>query len=112
MKVKTHIIYLIVVLLLTFVKVSAAELSGREIAFERSLGNCLACHIIAGGELAGNIGPPLIFMKVRYKTKELLKAQISDARKKNPHSIMPPFGKYQILTEEQIDKVTAFIYSQ
>ena len=36
---------------------------GRALAFERRKGNCLACHLIEGGELAGNYGPPLLMMK-------------------------------------------------
>ena len=32
---------------------------GKKVAFDRKKGNCLACHMIAGGELPGNIGPPL-----------------------------------------------------
>ncbi len=33
--------------------------AGRALAFDRSMGNCLACHAIAGGDLPGNLGPPL-----------------------------------------------------
>ena len=40
---------------------------GRELAFDRRKGNCLACHIMAGGTLAGTVGPPLLAMKVRYQ---------------------------------------------
>ena len=34
---------------------------GKEIAFDRRKGNCLACHAIdaPGASLPGNIGPPL-----------------------------------------------------
>lgn len=37
---------------------SDAVAQGKKIAFDRKLGNCLGCHAIAGGNLAGNIGPP------------------------------------------------------
>lgn len=83
---------------------------GKQIAFERKKGNCLACHLIAGGEMAGNIGPPLIGMKSRFK-KDALKAQISEPRTSNPDTFMPPFGTHSILTEEEIDKVVEFIHS-
>ena len=84
---------------------------GKKIAFDRKKGNCLACHMIAGGELPGNIGPPLIAMKARYPDKAALRAQIADARIKNPNTIMIPFGPHGVLTPEEIDKVTEFIYS-
>ncbi len=84
---------------------------GKKIAFDRKKGNCLACHMIAGGELPGNIGPPLIAMKARFPDKAVLREQISDARIKNPNTIMIPFGPHGVLTPEEIDKVTEFIYS-
>ena len=82
---------------------------GKAIAFDRVKGNCLACHQIEGGDLPGNIGPPLIAMKARFPDKSKLRAQISDARKNNPNTVMPPFGTHEILTESEIDKVVEFI---
>lgn len=84
---------------------------GREIAFDRKKGNCLSCHAIEGGEMPGNIGPPLLAMKARFPEPSRLKAQISDARTANPDTIMPPFGPNAILTEAEIEKVVAFIHS-
>lgn len=84
---------------------------GKALAFERSKGNCLACHYIEGGELTGNYGPPLIAMKVRFPDRDVLRQQIWDAAVKNPHTRMPPFGRNRILTEEEIDLVTDYIQS-
>lgn len=84
---------------------------GRQLAFERSKGNCLACHVIAGGESPGNVGPPLVAMKARYPDKAELRAQIWDAHVKNPDSIMPPYGRTYLLQESEIDKVTEFVWS-
>lgn len=84
---------------------------GKTLAFDRTLGNCLACHQMAGGELAGTIGPPLIAMKARYPDAKALRAQIADATVRNPRSVMPPFGRHRILTDEQIDKITAFVHT-
>lgn len=90
---------------------SAVE-QGKAIAFDRKKGNCLACHMIAGGDLPGNIGPPLVAMAIRYPDKAQLRAQIWDASEKNPMSAMPLFGTHRILTAEEIDLVTEFIYAQ
>ncbi len=68
--------------------------------------------MIPGGNLPGNIGPPLLAMKARYPDKAKLKAQIYDATVRNPDSIMPPFGKHGILTDKQLDQVTNYIYSK
>ena len=94
---------------------TAAEASvvdeGKKIAFNRKKGNCLACHAIEGGSLPGNIGPPLVNMKERYPEKSRLRAQVWDATKTNPNTIMPPFGRHGILSSDEIDKVVEFIYS-
>jgi sulfur-oxidizing protein SoxX len=84
---------------------------GKALAFNRSKGNCLACHYVEGGELTGNYGPPLIAMKTRYLDRDALRAQIWDAAVKNPDTGMPPFGRNRILTEEEIDLVTDYIQS-
>ncbi|MCW8933031.1 MAG: sulfur oxidation c-type cytochrome SoxX [Gammaproteobacteria bacterium] len=84
---------------------------GKEIAFSRPKGNCLACHMIVGGASPGNIAPPLIGMKARFPDKEVLKSQISDASKRNPETSMPLFGRYEILTKDEVDKVVDYIYS-
>lgn len=84
---------------------------GKEVAFDRKLGNCLGCHAIAGGDLPGNIGPPLIAMKARYPERQALYDQIWDATKRNPHSLMPPFGRHKALTDQQISDITDFIWT-
>ncbi len=84
---------------------------GKKVAFDRKKGNCLGCHMIAGGQLPGNIGPPLIAMKARFPNKADLLAQIWYPTEKNPNSIMPPFGKHRILTEKEVDLITEFIHS-
>ena len=84
---------------------------GKELAFDRKKGNCLACHQIEGGSLAGNIGPPLIAMKARFPDYNKLRAQIYDARTNNPNTIMIPFGPHAVMSEKEIDLVTKFIYT-
>ena len=84
---------------------------GKKIAFHRKKGNCLACHKMAGGVFAGNIGPALINMKARYPDKAKLRAKIWDATVTSPNSIMPPFGKHKILSGKEIDKVVEYILS-
>ncbi len=84
---------------------------GKELAFNRKKGNCLACHQIEGGSLAGNIGPPLVAMKARFPDYDKLRAQIYDARKNNPNTIMIPFGPHVVLSGKEIDLITKFIYT-
>ncbi|MCP3670123.1 MAG: sulfur oxidation c-type cytochrome SoxX [Gammaproteobacteria bacterium] len=84
---------------------------GKKVAFSRKKGNCLACHMMAGGEAPGNIAPPLIVMKSRFPDIKKLRAQIWDAVVRNPESSMPPFGRHRIISEKEIDQVTAYIWS-
>ena len=84
---------------------------GQKIAYTRKLGNCLACHLMSTGESPGNFGPPLIAMKARYPDKAKLRAQVWDATVANPDTSMPPFGKHEILTEQEIDKLIEFVWS-
>jgi len=86
--------------------------AGKQLAFDRTKGNCLACHSIEGGEAPGNIGPALTGMAVRYPDKAKLRAQIWDATVANPETAMPPFGRYQILSEQEIDQLVEFIRSK
>lgn len=84
---------------------------GQQLAFDRKKGNCLACHMMEGGELAGNWGPPLMAMKIRYPNKDDLRAQIWDPTLRNPNTSMPPFGRNGILTDDEIDLVVEFVHS-
>lgn len=84
---------------------------GKAIVFTRSRGNCLACHAIEGGELAGNYGPPLLLMKARYPNRADLRSKIWDASVREPSTRMPPYGRHRILTEDEIDLVVDFIYT-
>ena len=92
-------------------KVHPSSVEGCALAFSRRHGNCLACHAIQGGSLAGNWGPPLVAMKARFPDKSKLRAQIWDSTVANPVSSMPPFGKHKIIKESEIDKITNFIHS-
>ncbi|UCB56323.1 MAG: sulfur oxidation c-type cytochrome SoxX [Thiotrichales bacterium] len=90
---------------------AAAIEKGKKVAFDRKKGNCLACHQIEGGSLAGNIGPPLVAMKARFPDYDKMKAQIADARVNNPNTIMIPFGPHKVLSAEEIELVSQFIYT-
>ena len=84
---------------------------GKAVAFDRKKGNCLACHMMDDGTLPGNIGPPLVSMKLRFPDKAKLRAQIWDATVTNPNSIMIPFGRHKVLSEEEIDLIVEYVYT-
>lgn len=84
---------------------------GKEVAYDRSKGNCLSCHMMDDGVTPGDIGPPLIAMKARFPDRAKLRAQIWDASANNPATRMPPFGKYKALSETEIDAIVDYLYT-
>jgi L-cysteine S-thiosulfotransferase len=85
----------------------AAE--GQKLAFDRGKGNCLTCHDIKGGDLPGTIGPQLKDIKSKYPDRNDLIAIVTDETKRNPQTVMPPFGRNRILTEQEINAVVDFL---
>ncbi len=95
-----------------------AVMKGWCVAITRRKGNCLACHGVNTkspwpDKLApgGNIGPPLVAMKQRFPDKAKLRAQVYDATNINPQSVMPPFGKHNLLSDKEIDLIVEWLYS-
>jgi sulfur-oxidizing protein SoxX len=81
---------------------------GKTIAEDRKKGNCFTCHSYEGAHLAGNMGPALNGISKR-KSKEEIYNQIWDATKANPNTTMPPFGKYEALSKDEITAVTEWV---
>lgn len=87
----------------------SAAAEGQKIAFDRGKGNCLTCHEIKGGDLPGTIGPALADIKSKYPNRDDLVAIVSDETKRNPQTVMPPFGRNRILTDKEISAVVDFL---
>ena len=85
--------------------------AGKAVATDRAKGNCVACHVMAGAESPGTIGPVLIAMQTRFPSKRDLASQIWDATIKNPEAVMPPFGAHQILSRQEFVDVVEYIWS-
>lgn len=90
-------------------RAQSAVSEGQEIAFDRGKGNCLSCHDIKGGDLAGTIGPALRNVKSKYPDRNDLIAIVTDETKRNPLTMMPPFGRNRILTGPEINAIVDFL---
>lgn len=89
------------------------EPTGKEIAYDRGKGNCLACHampLLPDAEQPGNSGPPLIAMKDRYPDKAKLRAKIANPMADNPNTFMPVFSSHKVLNDKELDLVVDFIH--
>ena len=89
-------------------RAQAGAAEGQKLAFDRGKGNCLTCHVIKGGDLAGTIGPPLEGIGTKYNRSDLV-AILSDESLRNPQTLMPPFGRNRILTEQEINAIVDFL---
>jgi sulfur-oxidizing protein SoxX len=87
-------------------------LPGQVLAFDRGKGNCLTCHDIKGGNAPGNLGPPLADMKTRFPGRKELRGIVFDETKRNPQTVMPPFGRNLILTDGEIEAIVDFLYTR
>jgi sulfur-oxidizing protein SoxX len=90
-------------------RAQSAAAEGQKIAFDRGKGNCLTCHEIKGGDFPGTIGPPLKDIKGKYPDRKDLIAIVTDETTRNPQTVMPPFGRNRILTEQEINAVVDFL---
>jgi sulfur-oxidizing protein SoxX len=50
-------------------------------------------------------------MKARFPDREKLRQQIWDSRGNDPHTLMPPFGKFRILTDQEIERIIDYLYT-
>ena len=92
-----------------FQLVEDAVEEGQKLAFDRGKGNCLTCHDIKGGNLPGSIGPALTNIKSKYPDRNELVAILVDATKRNPLTVMPPFGRNRILNDKEINAIVDFL---
>jgi len=88
---------------------ASAAAEGQKLAFDRGKGNCLTCHEIKGGDFPGTIGPALKDIKSKYPDRNDLVAILHDETKRNPQTVMPPFGRNRILTDQEINAIVDFL---
>jgi len=84
---------------------------GEVVAFDRSKGNCLACHTMRGGDVPSNVGPELNDMKARFPNRDDLVAILQNEQARNPQTVMPLFGRNRILDDHEINQIVDFLYT-
>lgn len=82
---------------------------GKQIAQARNKGNCLACHVMRGGSQPGTRGPDLSHYGNAGRSDAETYAAVHDMRTRNPETLMPPFGTNEILSDQDIRDVVAFL---
>jgi L-cysteine S-thiosulfotransferase len=95
-------------LLLGVTSASAASPDAKKLFDE----HCQQCHQAKGIDNYGNVGPSLVDLKARYPKRDDVVAIVNDETKRNPETVMPPFGRNLILSKKEIDTIVDFLYSQ
>jgi sulfur-oxidizing protein SoxX len=106
---RTALAALVLLLSASAASAQSGAAEGERIAFDRSKGNCLTCYVIKGGDSPGTIGPALTDLKTKYPDRNDLVAIVNDETKRNPQTVMPPFGRNRILTEKEINAIVDFL---
>jgi sulfur-oxidizing protein SoxX len=84
---------------------------GKQLAQARNRGNCLACHVIPGGSQPGTRGLDLSHFGSSGRSDAEAYAMVWDMRTINPETLMPPFGTNEILNEQELRDVVAYLLS-
>ena len=73
---------------------------------------CQQCHQVKGISDFGNVGPSLLDLKSRYPDHKDVVAIVNDETKRNELTVMPPFGRNLILTQQEIQTIVDYLYNQ
>lgn len=84
---------------------------GKKLAMNTQGANCWACHAFPGDAQPGTVGPSLIGYKNLGRTDQDVFQHIWDQRVVNPQTVMPPFGAFANLSEQDIRDLVAFVQS-
>ncbi len=91
---------------------AATIAKGRAIFLDERKGNCAACHKAPNDEAVktqSKIGMALEAVKARYPDRAKLRDVIWDLSKTVPNTIMPPYGKNRILSDDEIDALVIYL---
>ena len=95
---------------------------GKALLLQRHDSGCVLCHQVQGLPVGGAIGPSLIGLSER-SPKDQARERIADARRFNPHTIMPayfsteglnnvasPFKGQTILTAQGLEDILSYLF--
>lgn len=94
--------------MLGFAPAQGTPMEGRKLFAQ----HCEQCHQTKGGQDFGNIGPSLVNVQKRYPDRKDVAAIVWDETKRNPQTVMPPFGRNFILTKKEFEVIIDYLYNQ
>lgn len=92
----------------------AQEATAPELFRRADKGHCIACHQLpptAGAPTRSDLGPALAGARMRELGKPRLRELIHDPTQSNPATVMPPYGRHQILDAREIERLADFLHA-
>ena len=80
---------------------------GKSLAWEW----CVNCHALPGDAWPGSVGGAMLHYKQFKHPDALVFQQIYDSRIFNPSTVMPPYGSFGLLAEQDIRDLVAYLQS-
>lgn len=77
-------------------------------------GNCIACHqlpAVPALRTRADVGPALEGARMRELGRAGIRDVIEDPMRANPQTVMPPFGRHQLLDRAQIDSLVEYLHA-
>lgn len=77
-------------------------------------GHCIACHQLppgAGPATRSDVGPKLEGSRMRALGREGIREVLVDPMRRNPDTVMPPFGRHHVLDAREIERLTEFLHA-
>lgn len=87
---------------------------GRDLFVRKDKGNCGACHQVPSDPAVtslATVGPPLASVRDRLPDRAMLREMLVDPMRRNPGTLMPPYGKHQILDSGEIERVIDYLHA-
>ncbi|MCU0843032.1 MAG: sulfur oxidation c-type cytochrome SoxX [Thiobacillaceae bacterium] len=84
---------------------------GRTIAMSTLKGGCVNCHTLPGEDWPGSVGHLLMSYRKRGNSDAHVYQQIFDPRVFNPNTVMPAFGTFGLLNDQEIRDLVAYLQS-
>jgi sulfur-oxidizing protein SoxX len=88
--------------------------AGRELFVRKDKGNCIACHAVPPDPAIASratLGPPLSGVRERMPDRAALREMLFDPMRRNPATLMPPYGRHQILDAAEIERLIDYLHA-
>lgn len=97
---------------LAAVPAAAQDATALDLFVRADKGHCIACHQLPAGsgpETRADVGPKLEGARMRELGGAAIRDLVADPVRLNASTVMPPYGRHQILAEREIARIAEFL---